>query len=276
MNEQLTEIVVDALKVIISFLLGSFFGEPVKRIGQRLWNKREEIWERRDRVSQKTQPRPKFRVTQLCNPKAPFDFSSVLKEQNRKQDIVLFEMDDFRRFPELDEVVELRSLESKKDFLDRVGALLARMRGETWQGLSDRLPDIPFKSRREFVITNIPIPGNFYGWNAKDRNFLLISTAPVAQFFSVEGEPTIEDFIVRMAQRMTVFSLIPSLDPMTVHAGTSAGCLFDFNILLRGVVDIVREPVICPTCAESIVQDRGDEFYERLDSWIKSPLPSEG
>ena len=275
MNEQLTEIVVDALEVIIGILIGFFFGEPIKRFGQRLLNKREEVWDRKARVAMETQQRPRFRVTQLCDPKSLFDFSSVLKEQNRIQEIVLFEVDDFRRSPGLDKISELKNLRSKKDFLDRVGAMLAQMRGEMWRGVSDRLPNRHFEGRRDLIITNIPIPGNFYGWNSKDRNFLLISTAPIAQFFSVEGGLTIEDFIVRLAQRMAVFSLAPSLDPMTVHADTSAGCLFDFNILLRGVVDVVKKPDICPTCAASIAKDQGDEFYERLSAWIKS-APSEG
>jgi len=269
MNQQLTTIVTGVVMLLIGILVTFFFGEPIGRLRKRLSDKREAKWIRKERIDIKTRARPRLRVTQLCDPDTPFDFSSILKEQNRLQEIVQFEIDDFRKYPTSDEVSELKRLESKKEFLQKTGDILAQKRGETWQGITDRLPDPDFKGLRELIITNIPLPGNFYGWNSKDRTLLIISICPVIQFFPNDGKPTIEDFIIRMSQRMTIFSIIPNLNPEKVHIQTSTGCLFDFNVLLRGVVDVVKSGDICPSCIECIRKQRGDEFYENLDQWLK-------
>jgi hypothetical protein len=272
-NSQLVDILTDALKLIAGILIGFLIGEPLKRLGQRLFNKREEQWDRGDRVDKVTHARPLFRVTQLCMPGSPFDFTSLLKEQNRIQNVVHFEVDDFRRYPLPEEAAELQNQASKKTFLDQAGAILARSHGEAWQGLSDQLPDPHYKGRRDLVLTNIPLPGNFYAWNSKDRNLLVISIASVNPLFPRDGKPTIEDFVLRMTQRMTIFALISSLDPLQAHGELSSGCLFDFNILLRGVVDVVKNPYICPACGALIRRQRGDEFYEELSEWIeKAPV----
>lgn len=269
MNDQFTGILFDTLKVLIGILLGVIIGDPIKRVSQRFWDKWEKKRDNKNKAKEKTRPRPKFRVTQLCESDKLFDFSSVFKEQNRNQDIVLFEVDDFRRSVRFEEAVELKKIKTLTGFLEKVSALLAQMRRETWQGLSDRSPDIHFTGRREIIITNIPLPRNFYGCNSKDRNFLLISTAPVSPLFSLKDGPTIEDFIMRMTQRMTIFSIVPSLVPKNIHSGTSTGCLFDFTILLQGVVDVVKKPYICQTCRTNIIEEQGLAFYEQLSSWMK-------
>jgi len=116
-NSQLVDILTDALKLIAGILIGFLFGEPLKRLGQRLFNKREEQWDRGDRINKVTQTRPLFRVTQLCMPGNPFDFSSLIKEQNRIQRVVHFEVDDFRRYPLPEEAAELQIRSAKKLFL---------------------------------------------------------------------------------------------------------------------------------------------------------------
>ncbi len=272
MDQQLTTIVTGVIMLLIGILVSFFIREPMERLRKRLSDKREDEWNRRKRIEKETRTRARFRVTQLCDPTIPFDFSSILKEQNRLQDIIQFEIDDFRKYPTQDEVSELKRLNSKKEFLQKTGDILALKKGETWQGLSDSLPDPHYKGLRELIITNIPLPGNFYGWNSKDRTLLIVSIYPVIQFFPNDGKPTIEDFIIRMSQRMTIFSIIPNLNPKQVHIETSTGCLFDFNVLLRGVVDVVKSPDICPSCGVSIVKQGGDEFYENLKEWLmKAP-----
>ena len=257
-NELIVEVITYAVTSIVSLLIGVLISERFKK-----W------WRRRERLHDLLEPKIKFRVTHISDPEAPaIDFSPKLKEQNRQQNTFLFEFEDFMRGPTLEDVSELKRTNSKRNFVDKIGRILACARGGVWKGLTDKSPYKRFKGRRDLVLTNIPLPDNYYGWNSKDRTILVISIAPILHFFSGEGKPTVDDFIVRMAQRMVIFSAVPSIDPKQAHVQTSVGCLFDFTVELRRVVDVVRTPYICPDCLSQILRDRGQDFTVRVLKWL--------
>jgi hypothetical protein len=266
MNEILPEILAGTATLVIGMILGALLGEPLKRLGKRLSDRRE----RSRRIRARTRARPRFRVTQLCDSASLFDYSSMFKEQNHLQNLVQFDVDDFRRIPLPEELEELGGIESKRSFLERVACILAHDRGEVWQGLGDAPPDSDDVRPKDLVVTNIPLPGNFYAWNSRDRRFLLVSTAPVSDLFPSAGGANLGDFVERIAQRLTVFALVPELDPSELHLELAGGCLFDFNVLLRSVVDVVERPGLCPECGRVIAKSRGGAFYEGVTRWIRA------
>lgn len=120
------------------------------------------------------------------------------------------------------------------------------------------------------MITNVPLPGNYYGWNTRDRILLVISIAPMLNLnlFPIEQRPNMNDFIIRMIQRMAVFAVIPSLNPKETHTESSKGCLFDFTIELKNVVNVVKTPFICHDCRTSIKRSQDMDFFHEIDDWI--------
>ena len=90
---------------------------------------------------------------------------------------------------------------------------MARTRDEKWEGLDRALPNGCIKEPRDLVITDIPIPGHYYGWNSLDRKLLVISIASIKQFFPEDGELPMRNFVSTISKRMAVFPSVPGLDP---------------------------------------------------------------
>jgi len=263
------EVVLIVITAIFSLFVGAFLGEPLKR----WWGN----WlDKRKKIKDMLRPRFKFNVIQLQDPESPaFNFSRRITEQYDRQNLFSFEIQESLRDPTPAEIADLKRTVSKRDFVEKVGRFLAHARNESWSGLSDNPPTKRFKGSRDLVITNLPLPGNFYAWNSKDRTLLVISTAPSQSVLPQGGKLTVEDFVVRITQRMAIFAVTPRLDPSRDHVSKSLGCLFDFTLHVSRVVDILETCIICRDCREFIAQDRGIEFALQVREWVEDkPLRS--
>jgi hypothetical protein len=250
------EVIATLIMLIVGLFFGVLFADPIKN-----WWKDRVIFEK---------PKYLFRITHLTAADAyPIDFSTRIKEQNAHQKLFKFEV---KRAITLtnEEEAKLKGLMRKKDFVETVGHILAHYRNEPWEGLVDRFPDAKDKNPRDIVLTNVPLPGNFYGWNSKDRTFLVISIAPVLNFFQKDERPNLDDFIIRMLQRMATFAVVPGLNPKRTHIDVGTGCLFDFTVELKRVVDVVKISHICSDCLISIKRSQGHKFTVKLNNWIKA------
>jgi len=257
------KLILAVFSAMLGLFVGTFLGEPLKQWwGRWLYTQ--------GKIADLLRPRFKFSVIQLQDPEAPpFTFSQRLKVQNARQTLFAFEFEELLRAPTPAEIADLKRTDSKRDFVEKVGRFLADARGERWTGLSDSPANKRFKGCRDLVITNLPLPGNYYGWNSKDRTLLVISTAPAQYVLSPAGRLTVEDFVARITQRMAVFAVTPRLDPRREHASKSLGCLFDFTLFLSRVVEILESCNICADCCRSIAQDRGNEFALRVRNWVE-------
>jgi hypothetical protein len=258
------QIIFAVISGIIGLLVGTILGEPLQRWWQNWLDMKTEI-------ANILSPRYRFNVLQLQDPNAPeFNFSRRIKDQNDCQRLFLFEIEESLRAVSGEAVTKIADTNSKKSFVDNVGRLLADARNESWNGLSDKPSDKRRNRRRDIVITNLPLPGNFYGWNSKDRTLLVISTAPSQYILEPGGELTVDDFVVRILQRMAVFAITPRIDPRRDHIRKSVGCLFDFTVFLSNLGDILGNCNICPDCCRLIAQDHGDYFALRVREWVEA------
>lgn len=259
-NEKL---ILSILSALFGLLAGVLVGEPLKRA----WGH----WlDARVMIGELIRPRFKFTIIHLRDPELEaFDFSRRLKDQNGRQGMFSFEFEEVLRPPTGKEIADLRGTKSKRDFLEKVGNYLAAARGASWTGLTNNLPNKRFKGNRDLVITNLPLPDNFYGWNSKDRTLLVISTAPADLSIPPGSTVTVEDFVIRIIQRMTVFAVAPSLDPGRDHVRKSLGCLFDFTLALSSMSEILETCIICTDCYRLIAQDRGAEFTLQVRKWVE-------
>lgn len=253
--EVLTVVIIGAVGVLVGF----FVRDPLKH------------WlERRRKIKTLTKQRIEIWVYQLLDPAAPAtDFAQSVKEQNSEQNLFLFSVGYPDLKPSPEEIKALRQAEGKRAFIEKIGQVVARARGEKWEGLDKPLPGGCIKEPRDLVITDIPIPGYYYGWNSFDRKLLVISVASIKQFFPEDGEIPIGSFVATIAKRMAVFSSVPGLDPRATHSRWSVGCLFDFTIQLKRVTDVVARPYICPACASTIAKCCGTEFALDARKWVE-------
>jgi hypothetical protein len=243
-------------------LLGFFVKEPLRR------------WlERRQELMHDTKPRMEIRFHQLDHPKnANPDVAQVAIAQNSRQELFVFHVSDADLTLSPKQLRALSKNEGKKAFIEAIGQIIAESQGRHWAGADGTLADGCFKGPRDLVVTNLPIPGNYYGWNTVDRRLLVISTASVEQFFTEgEGVP-IRAFVGVMLKRMAVFSSVSELDPSAVHSVTSIGCLFDFAIQLKRVKDVVARPYICPSCQRVIAECCGTVFASNTKKWIDASV----
>ena len=262
---------------VIGLIIGLLF-EPAKRYVKRKLDERDEKRKICVEMDSATRKRPNFKITQIIDPEAPsIDFSSVLKKQNQLQNLVRFSIDEFLRYPAAGALSELKLLSqtpvkqkgSKKAALGILASIVTKIGNRQWMGFSDKPPGKEIDTERNLIVTNIPLPDRFFAWNSRDRTWLVISTASVLRFFLEEDKPGIRDFVVRIMQRMTVFALVPELDPIHTHVGTAEGCLFDFNVRLEGIADVVASPDVCPVCARAIKEEQSAEFLNGLLEWLK-------
>ena len=193
---------------VVGVIIGFFVKDPLGR------------WlERRREITRVTKQRIKIRVYQLLDPAgSAFDFAQSVTEQNREQDMFLFSVGHPDLAPSADEIRALRQAEGKKAFIGQIWQILTRTRGEKWEGVDQALPKTCIRESRDLVLTDIPIPGHYYGWNSHDRKLLVISISSVKQFFPVDGELPMGSFVGTMAKRMAVFSSVPELDPRATHS----------------------------------------------------------
>lgn len=248
------EIIITLSTLIIGLIFGILVANPVKK-----WMKERDLIKKITR-----NPKYVFRIVHLnkAEDDHSMDFSTKIKEQNALQGLFRFEVENVKILTH-EEYSELRGLMSKKDFIEAIASILSYT-------LVNRHPNIKDKKTRKIVLTNVPIPGNFYGWNSMDRTLLVISIAPILKLFPVEERPNLDDFIIRMLQRMATFSVVPSLNPKRTHIEVCRGCLFDFTVELKRVVDVVRIPFICSDCWKLIERDQGAKFVAELKNWIEA------
>ncbi len=264
MPEKLINVVGDTvLKEILLTTVGIFVGffiyEPLKK-----WLKRKKI------VYNMGKDRTRIRVHQLCNPDLPpFDFSPQCTKQNGLQNTFEFAIDEAKIELNTEAIKSLREAKGKKEFTSLIGEILAHARSEKWTGLKNSPPQSQLDIPRDLVITNFPIPGNFYAWNSVGRTLLLVSIRSVEHLFP-EGENfTITDFVSRMLQRMAIFSVVPDLDPRKTHRKFSLGCLFDFTDQLNRVLNLIENPYLCPNCQRLIAKSQGDHFSLEVRNWLE-------
>lgn len=250
--------------IVLGGIVAIFVHDPIRR-----W------WDKRTKSREYARRPIKFRVIYLLSPDRPgFDWNSelIVRQEARR---MVFEVERLAvpapaEVSELESIAEEPGLESLKDFTEKVGAAIARARRGRWTGDANRQrPTKRFKEPRDLVLTNIPLPGNLYGWNTKDRSLLIISTASVLQFFGKGATPTLDDFGLRMAQRMAIFSVSPGLDPRRTHSETVTTCLFDFTMRLQDVVNVVQTGYVCPDCYRCIRNSHGDGFADSVRRWVE-------
>lgn len=260
MGELAQNILVGVVSGVGVVLLGFFVKEPLRK------------WlERRRELKRYTRPRIRIQVHQLDNPKgASLDFAQVATDQNSAQDLFVFHVSDAEPALTPKQLRALTEKEGKKAFIEKFGQIVARAQRREWRGADRTLADGCIKESRDLVITNLPIPGNYYGWNTLDRRLLVISTASVKQFFTEDGVLPIESFIEVMLKRMAVFSTVSKLNPSADHSATSIGCLFDFTIELKRVEGLVAKPYICPSCYRIIAECCGTPFASKAKKWAEA------
>lgn len=95
------------------------------------------------------------------------DFSAEIQNLNQMQNLFLFQIEDIRIPVTDNDVRELQDAETPKTFLKSLRRLLTRTRGEPWDGVDEKATKTDRRRPRDLLITNFPIPGNFYGWEFK-------------------------------------------------------------------------------------------------------------
>jgi TIR domain len=117
------------------------------------------------------------------------------------------------------------------------------------------------------AVTEMPFPFNYYTWNTKDRNGVVVGIRSLKRLFQEEPQ-TVNKIIIRVIQRMLVFSL--GIKDLKVHKDTK-GCLFDFTQELKDIeFSIDENPMpFCGQCRNTIEKDKDSQFLDTITEWIK-------
>jgi hypothetical protein len=265
------------INIIVGTLLTVFLGLLVFIFRDTLKNK----WVTFLEFVTKSRYRTKIRILHLpaLGSIPDFDFSQQILALNHEQNMFLFQIEDTRIPLSRIDLDELIGADTQPLFLNKLRQLVSHARGQTWDGTDKSAAKVSLREPRDLLITDIPIPGNFYGWNSRDRTFLVISPVSVRHLFPGDPEPSIVDFIIRMVQRMAVFSVSPRINPLRTHYELAAGCLFDFTPQLKRIRQVVTDPILCDDCMREIKRCRNRAFALDVVKWIeikaKPSIPSE-
>lgn len=254
----------EVFAVIVGVLVGFFVRDPLKGALARWQQSRERSRKRID-----------VDVMGLEVDELLPNLSGVVTGENHRQSTFEFAYVEAQLAPTKKEARILEDAPGKKEFVETVAAIAARAGKDefsTDEGAPSGDRDLP----RAVVVTAYPLPGNFYAWNTRNRRLLVISTASVEEIIEEEDGIELADFVVRILQRMVIFSTVPTLDPLRTHTEQTRGCLFDFTIFLAGVVDLIRQPGICPRCHRAIAEAQGDRFALAVDAWVRGGAEAAG
>jgi hypothetical protein len=116
------------------------------------------------------------------------------------------------------------------------------------------------------AVTELAFPWNYYTWNTENRKGVVVGIKSLADLFHSESL-TINKIIIRVIQRMLVYSL--HIKGLKVHEDTR-GCLFDFTRELRDIQFSVDDIHICEECRNKILQDKGIQFLNEINEWIRN------
>lgn len=247
--------------LVVGTLFGLFVKEPLSR------------WlDKRRQLKKLIKKGIVVNVHQLWESTPVGEYSGLVTDENKGQRLFEFRVPLSALVPSKESLASLRNAAGKRDFIETVSSLLAGA-GAGGSGAVDApLGKGSLLTPRDVVLTDIPIPGNYYGWNTADRSVLVISTSSVSQFFGGKGQSSISAFFRIMLMRMSIFSTVTELDPRINHSDNSRGCLFDFTIRLQDVQALVRRPFICPACLRLIAGCCGTDFSLQAKEWVEAAV----
>ena len=245
--------------LVAGALLGFYVRDPLNR-----------LLKRRQEVIDATRARFTIQVIPLSLAPALRDLSGTITRENGRQGLFEFAFDESPPRPRGAELEALENAPGKRGFTEAVSRICEA--GGELVGGGPGSPSGRFEVRRGVVITGVPIPGNFYAWNTPNRGLLMISTASVEGIIAQHEDVSLDDFVVRIVQRMAIFSVVPELDPLRTHVRYSKGCIFDFTVYLDRIPDLLREPRICPDCQQLIAKAQGDRFAIEAREWVECSL----
>jgi hypothetical protein len=116
------------------------------------------------------------------------------------------------------------------------------------------------------AVTELQFPFNYYTWNTKDRNGVVVGIRSLKRLFQDEPQK-VSKMIIRVIQRMCIYSL--GIKDLKVHKDTK-GCLFDFTQELKDIEFSVNEnPMpICGQCRNTIEKEKNSQFLNTITEWI--------
>ena len=113
------------VSAIVAVLIGFFVKEPLTR------------WLRnRQELRKRSRQRIVIRIYQLPTPDGEgLDFIRTATDQNSEQQLYLFDAPDLQMTPTKAEAEGLINASGKRDFIEKVGRVLARVRESDWVGV---------------------------------------------------------------------------------------------------------------------------------------------
>ncbi len=251
----LIPVVTGVVAVVIAF----FVKDPVRR------------WlEKRRELGQHTRSRISVEIHQVFTRTPGSDYAGLITGQNSEQNLFSFAVPMWIVEPSSGDLRSFREADGKLGFMKAVAGLLTNAQKGGKYDVYAPLPGGRIDTPKQLVVTDIPIPGNYYAWNTPNRELLVISTASVEPFFGGVDQHSISDFVETMLVRMAVFSVVSQLDPSADHLDSSVGCLFDFTIELKRTQAVVSKPFICHDCQGRIASCCGVDFSLEVRKWVDS------
>lgn len=251
----LVPVVAGVVAVVIAF----FVKDPLRR------------WlEKRRRLVPLTKSRISVEMHQYFTKSPGGDYAGLFTGQNSEQNLFSFAVPMRMAEPTSNDIRSLWEADGKLGFMRALAGLLTDAQKGGEYDVYAPLPNGCIDSPKQFVVTDIPIPGNYYGWNTRNRELLVISTASIEPYFGGVDQHSISDFVETMLMRMAIFSVVSELDPSTDHFDKSVGCLFDFTIELKRTQATVSKPFICHDCQSRIKSCCGVNFSDEVNNWVDS------
>jgi len=177
--------------------------------------------------------------------------------QNKRQDIFEFQFVNWPLWAgrvALEEDVKAQQFTKRLSFVDSVIEKVRQFPHKT-----------DAKKAIDLVITSIPIPKNFYAWNNRERDGIVISAGKIGAIFGTD-EALINSMIVRVMQRMLIYALrIPGLQ---AHEATR-GCVFDFTVDIRDLKHSIEINYLCKECEKIISSSpEGKVVLKQINDWV--------
>lgn len=118
------------------------------------------------------------------------------------------------------------------------------------------------------AVTELPFPLNYYTWSTKNRKGIVVGIKSLEELFRIDPQ-NVNKIIIRIIQRMLVYSL--GIKDLKVHEDTR-GCLFDLTRELSDIQYSVDDIRICDECKNKILKDKGSEFLNEINGWIRDSI----
>lgn len=249
-NGRAGDLFINLSATLVAFIAGVLFAEPIKR-----WVER-----RRQLGILRKRKVTAVRIFPILFSPWPLDqLKHLLVQQNGLQKLFRLEVINWQTWSG-HEAAEARLHALRTDSrLEFAEAFQAEME------CYSRPVDANAENFVNLAITDLPFPKNFYCWNTRNRQGIVIGIGSLRTLFR-EDPVMVNKIVLRVVQRMSLFAL--GINELKAHEATR-GCLFDLTPLLTDLQFSVDKTFLCTECERVIAEDRGTDFKNAVAFWVE-------